>query len=51
MHTEATGHVERTGAWRNAHRSVDVKSIKRKQLVRPRCRWDDNIKMYLKNIT
>jgi hypothetical protein len=39
------------GAWRNANRNLDVKDIKRKQLVRPSCRWDDNIKKYDVNWT
>jgi hypothetical protein len=47
---EFAGQVERMKAWRNAHKSLVAKRIKGRQLARPSCRWDDNLKIYLKNM-
>jgi len=41
------GHVARMGESRGAHRVFVGKYEGRRPLVRPRCRWEDNIKMGL----
>jgi hypothetical protein len=41
------GHVARMGARRGAYRALLGKPEGRRQLGRPRCRWEDNIKMDL----
>ena len=42
------GHVARMEQTRNAHRILVGKPDGKKPLRRPRCRWDDNIKMDLR---
>jgi hypothetical protein len=44
------GHVARTGEKRNAYRIVVGNPEGKRPLGRPRCRWVDNIKMYLREI-
>jgi len=44
------GHVACVGNKRNAYRVVVGKSERKKPLGRPRCRWEDTIKMNLKEI-
>jgi hypothetical protein len=41
------GHVVRMGERRGAYRALVGKPEGRRSLVRPRCRWEDNIKMDL----
>jgi hypothetical protein len=41
------GHVARMGEGRGAYRSLVGKPGGRRPLGRPRCRWEDNIKMDL----
>ena len=41
------GHVARMGEDRGAHRVLVGKSEGKRPLGRPRCRWEDNIKMDL----
>jgi hypothetical protein len=41
------GHVARMGERRGAYRALVGKPDGRRPLGRPRCRWEDNIKMYL----
>jgi hypothetical protein len=43
------GHVERVGEWRNVY-MVLVGKARKKPLERPRRRWEDGIKMYLREI-
>jgi hypothetical protein len=42
------GHVAGMGVPRNAYRILVGKPEGNKPLGRPRCRWVDNIKMYLR---
>jgi hypothetical protein len=42
------GQVLRTGERRNAYIILTVKPEGKKQLRRPECRWEDNIKMDLR---
>jgi hypothetical protein len=44
------GHVARMGGKRNAYRILVGKPEEKRPLGRPRHRWVDNIKMYLKEI-
>jgi hypothetical protein len=44
------GHVARTGQVRNAYRILMEKPEEKTTLGRPRCRWEDNIKMGLREI-
>jgi len=39
------GHVARMGERRGVYRVLVGKPEGKKPLVRPRCRWEDNIKM------
>jgi hypothetical protein len=39
------GHVARMGEDRGVHRALAGKPEKKRPLGRPRCRWEDNIKM------
>jgi hypothetical protein len=43
-------HVASTGEKRNAYRSLMGKPEGKRPLGRSRCRWNDNIKMYLTEI-
>jgi hypothetical protein len=43
------GHVARMGEVRGAYNILDGRSEGRRPLGRPRCRWEDNIKMDLRN--
>jgi hypothetical protein len=43
-----TGHVARMGERRGAYRALVGKPEGRRPLVRPRRRWEDNIKMDLR---
>ncbi|PNF15776.1 hypothetical protein B7P43_G10443 [Cryptotermes secundus] len=45
-----SGHVARMGEKRNAYRILVGKPEGSRTLVRPRCRWVDNIKMDLREI-
>jgi hypothetical protein len=45
-----TGHVARMGERRNAYRILVGKPEGRRPLGRPRRRWVDNIKIYLREI-
>jgi len=38
------------GDRRGAHRVLVGKSKEKRTLGRPRCRWEDNIKMYLQEV-
>jgi hypothetical protein len=44
------GHVARTGERRGAYRDLVGKPEGRRPLERPRCRWEDNIKMDLREV-
>jgi hypothetical protein len=44
------GHVARTGERRGAYRALMGKPEGRRPLERPRCRWEDNIKMGLREV-
>jgi hypothetical protein len=44
------GHVARMGKKRNAYRILVGKSEGKRPLGRPRCKWEDNIKMDLREI-
>jgi hypothetical protein len=44
------GHVARMGENRNVYRILVGKPEGKKLLGRPRCRWMDNIKMYLREV-
>jgi len=44
------GHVAPMGEWRGAHRVLVGKPEGRRPLGRPRHRWEDNIKMDLKEV-
>jgi hypothetical protein len=41
------GHVARMGERRDAYRALVGKPERRRPLERPRCRWEDNIKIDL----
>ena len=47
---EMGGHVARKGECRDIYRFVVLKSEGGRPLGRPRCRWEDNIKMDLQEI-
>ena len=44
------GHVARMGEGRGVHRVLVGKPEGKRPLGRPRCRWEDNIKMDLKEV-
>jgi hypothetical protein len=44
------GHVARSGEGRDVYRVLVGKPEGKRPLGRPRCRWDDNIKMVLKEV-
>jgi hypothetical protein len=44
------GHVARMGEWRGAYRALVGKPEGRRPLGRPRRRWEDNIKMDLREV-
>ena len=44
------GHVEIMGATRDVYRILVGKPEGKRQLGRPRCRWEDNIKMDLQEV-
>jgi hypothetical protein len=44
------GHVARMGERRGAYRALVGKPEGRRQLGRPRRRWENNIKMYLREV-
>ena len=44
------GHVARTGERRGVYRVLLGKPEGKRQLGRPRLRWEDNIKMYLQEV-
>ena len=44
------GHVARIGEWRGVHRVLVGKPEGKMPLVRPRHRWEDNIKMDLQDM-
>jgi hypothetical protein len=44
------GHVARMGEDRVVHRVLEGKPEEKRQLGRPRCRWEDNIKMDLQEV-
>ena len=48
--TEMTGHVARMEQSRNAYRALVRKPEGEKPLERPRHRWEDNIKMDLREV-
>ena len=45
-----TGHVALMGKFRNAYRVLVGKPESKRPLGRPRCRWEDNIKMDLREL-
>ena len=45
-----SGHVVRMGEGRDVHRVLVVKLEGKSPLERPRCRWEDNIKMDLQEV-
>jgi hypothetical protein len=45
-----TGRVARIGAKRNAYRILMGKPEGKRPVGRPRCRWEDNVKMDLRKI-
>jgi hypothetical protein len=45
-----TGHIARMGDKRNAYRILVGTPEGKRPLGRPRCRWEDNIKIYLSKI-
>jgi hypothetical protein len=45
-----TGHVARIGKMRNAYKTLVGKHEGQRPFGRPRCRWEDNIRTYLKGI-
>jgi hypothetical protein len=44
------GHVARTGEIRKAYRILVGQPEEKRPLGKPRCRWEDNIKIYLREI-
>jgi hypothetical protein len=44
------GHVARMGEERGVHRVLVGKPERKRPLARPRCRWEDNIKMDLQEV-
>jgi len=44
------GHVARMGERRNLYRVLVVKPERKRPFGRPRCRWEDNIKMDLQEV-
>jgi hypothetical protein len=48
--TRWVGHVARMGQVRNVYRVLVGKPEEKRPLVRPRCRWEDGIKMDLREI-
>ena len=45
-----TGHVARMGEDRGVHRVLVGKPEGRRPLGRPRCKWENNIKMHLQEV-
>ena len=43
-------YVARTGDRKNAYRVLVERSEGKRPLGRPRCRWEDNIKMYVQEV-
>jgi len=43
-------HVACMGERRGEDRVLEKKPEGKRQLIRPRCRWEDNIKMYLQEV-
>jgi hypothetical protein len=43
-------HVAQMGIMRNAYSILVRKSEVKRPLRRPRCRWEDNVRMYLREI-
>jgi hypothetical protein len=50
MRISNAGHVARTGEWGHAYRILVGRPAWKRPFVRPRCRWDDNIKIDIKEI-
>ena len=48
--TRWAGHVARMGEGRGVHRVLVGKSEAKRPLGRPRCRWEDNIKIDLQEV-
>jgi hypothetical protein len=48
--TEITGHVAHMGEERRVHRVLVGKPEEKRPLGRPRCIWEDNIKMDLHEV-
>jgi len=46
----SAGHVAHTGEWRGVYRVLVGKPEGRRPLGRPRCRWEDYIKMDLQEV-
>jgi len=44
------GHLARMGEGRGVHRVLVGKPEGKRPLGRPKCRWEDNIKMYLREV-
>jgi len=44
------GHVARMGKSRGVYKVLVGKPEEKRQLGRPRCRWEDNIKMDLREV-
>ena len=44
------GHVARTGERRSVHKVLVGNPVGKRPLGRPRCRWEDNIKMDLQEV-
>jgi hypothetical protein len=44
------GNVERIGGTRNEYKILEGKSEEERPLGRPKRRWEDNIKMYLREV-
>ncbi|KAJ4429753.1 hypothetical protein ANN_21957 [Periplaneta americana] len=49
-HAPTEGHVARMGESRNAYRVLVGRPEGKRPLGRPRRRWEDNIKMYLREV-
>ena len=45
-----TGHVARMGYWRGVYKVLVGKPGGKRLLRRPRCRWEDNIKIHLQDV-
>jgi Lhr-like helicase len=44
------GHVVSMGEMRNIYKILVTKPERKSLLRRPRCRWEDNIRMYLREV-